>query len=85
MQVSRSTPMLLLALVAAACGVDGEVGGTATSTSSAVGERVRVVVDYSPTSSDVAALLYVTQHPSALAARGPRIGGKLPIGSTASI
>jgi len=31
----------------------------------ATGEKVRVIVDYSPTSSDVAALMYVTQHPSA--------------------
>lgn len=31
----------------------------------AAGEKLRVVVDYSPTSSDVAALMYVTQHPSA--------------------
>ena len=31
----------------------------------AAGERIPVIVDYSPTTSDVAALLYVTQHPLA--------------------
>lgn len=31
----------------------------------AAGEKLRVIVDYSPTTSDVAALMYVTQHPAA--------------------
>ncbi len=65
MQVGRFTPMLLLALVAAACGTDDAAGGTSPPTATVVGERIPVIVDYSPTSSDVAALLYVTQHPSA--------------------
>ncbi len=60
------TPALLLALVAAACGGDGAAEPeTRSDTAPAVSGRIPVIVDYSPTSSDVAALLYVTQHPAA--------------------
>lgn len=70
------TPALLLALVAAACGADGAAVPDTTSDSAdkpaidalsvgSVSGRIPVIVDYSPTSSDVAALLYVSQHPSA--------------------
>ena len=65
MQVGRFTPTLLLTLVAAACGTDDAAGGTSPPTAIVVGERIPIIVDYSPTSSDVAALLYVTQHRSA--------------------
>lgn len=86
MRIRTTTPALLVALAAAACGVDGGSGDAptaTTATSDVVIEveveelpaggsvapvddgRVPVIVDYSPTTSDVAALLYVTQHPSA--------------------
>ena len=60
------TSALLLALVAAACGGEGAAEPeTRSDTAPAVSGRIPVIVDYSPTSSDVAALLYVTQHPAA--------------------
>lgn len=79
MRVLRLIPILMvLALPAAACGANvsrdaDETSRVTTSPSPttsqseptvATRDRIPVIVDYSPTSSDVAALLYVTQHPS---------------------
>jgi len=85
MRVRELIPVLVVALAAAACGIDDE-SGVATDPTTATPDtevevdespaddgadatvgrrRVPVIVDYSPTTSDVAALLYVTQHPSA--------------------
>ena len=85
MRVRTLTPVLLVALAAAACGVGDESDDAPDPTTAATDDtidvdepsagdgaaasvdsgRVPVIVDYSPTTSDVAALLYVTQHPSA--------------------
>lgn len=70
--------LLLIAYVASACSTD-EAAAPTTQTPPmsidttgpppepvrAVGEPLRIIVDYSPTSSDVTALMYVTQHPEA--------------------
>ena len=85
MRVRTLTPVLLFALAATGCGVDGESGDEPEPTTAATDAvieveeqsagdgasapvdsgRMPVIVDYSPTTSDVAALLYVTQHASA--------------------
>ncbi len=75
MNLRTLTPVLLFGMSAAACG--GDDGAAPTTPSSVVAptleaasastgsDRLPVIVDYSPTSSDVAALMYVTQHPDA--------------------
>ena len=71
---------MITVLAVAACGADDATDTTAplptsvetvvtapadaAASGGAEGERLPVIVDYSPTTSDVAALLYVTQHPS---------------------
>jgi inosine-uridine nucleoside N-ribohydrolase len=81
MRVQTLTPVLLFALLTAGCGTNSESSDEAEPTTAAIDTdeqpaegahtapvdrgRVPVIVDYSPTTSDITALLYVTQHPSA--------------------
>ncbi|MGI9645590.1 MAG: nucleoside hydrolase [Ilumatobacteraceae bacterium] len=77
MNIRTVIPVLLFALAAAACGTDdaaepttapsteADVSPLDTTPAGTGSDRIPLVVDYSPTSSDVAALMYVTQHPDA--------------------